>query len=126
MDQALDPGEGGRQRARTAAARTLVVHFEQAALKLDHVKVAAVALEVGTHALVDEVGDEGELLTFGVGEAFVVQCGMATARRGSVGMGLRLRGRGFADRDGYGIEQLATVGTAVLGHHNPMNEKNEL
>src|SRR5262245_11062132 len=87
LHQAFDAGERGRQGARAAAARPLVVHLEQVVLQLDDVEIAAVALEVRPHALVDEVGDERELVPLLVVQRFVVERRMPAAERG---VGMRL------------------------------------
>src|ERR1043165_798764 len=54
LHQALDPRERARYGARAAPARALVVDHELVALQADDVEIAAVALQVRPHLLVED------------------------------------------------------------------------
>src|SRR6185295_2672327 len=56
-DEAFDAGERPRERARAAAAGALIVDRELVAGEAEHVEVAAVALEIRPHLLVEDVVD---------------------------------------------------------------------
>src|SRR5687768_6118537 len=69
-NEALDTGERSGERARAASARTLVMNGELVAGEPEDVQIAAVALEVRPHLLVEDRVDLVEALAVGIAQLF--------------------------------------------------------